>query len=68
VSIQVWLDDDTQKDPIWISATVKWTKLEQNGAIIGVQFDTLIKPTDHPKLYEMIYKVMRLLLLGSTIL
>jgi hypothetical protein len=31
---------------------------------MGVEFDTLIKPTEHPKLYEMIYKVMRLILMG----
>lgn len=68
VSLQIWLDDDGQKDPIWINATVKRAQLEQNGAIIGVQFDNLVKPAEHPKLYEMIYKVVRLLLLGLTIL
>jgi hypothetical protein len=68
VSIQVWLDDVSQKDPVWINAVVRWSKLEQDGAIIGVQFDTLIKPVEHPKLYEMIYNVMRVLMLGSTLL
>ena len=68
VSIQVWLDDDAQKDPVWIGATVKWAKPEQDGAVIGVQFDTLIEPVEHPKLYEMIYKVIRLLFLSSTVL
>jgi hypothetical protein len=64
ISIQVWLDDVSQKDPVWITGTVKWSKFEQDGAIMGVEFDTLIKPTEHPKLYEMIYKVMRLILMG----
>ncbi|MGA2914646.1 MAG: PilZ domain-containing protein [Sedimentisphaerales bacterium] len=68
VAIQVWLDEDTQKDPVWINATVKWSKLEQDGAVMGAQFDTLVKPTEHPKLYEMIYKVMRVITLGSTLL
>lgn len=58
ISIQVWLEDDSEKDkdPVWINATVRWSKLEQDGAVIGVQFDTLIKAGEHPRLYEMIYK------------
>lgn len=56
ISIQVWLDGDLQQDAVWIGATVKWSKLEQDGAIMGVQFDTFIKSTEHPKLYELIYK------------
>ena len=68
VGIQIWLDDVSQEDPVWIDATVKWSKLEQDGAVIGVQFDTLIKAAEHPKLYEIIYNVMRIVMLGSTLL
>lgn len=68
ISIQVWLDDDSQKDPVWIGGTVKWSKLEQDGAVMGVEFDALIKPAEHPKLYEMIFKVMRMLLMGAGLL
>jgi hypothetical protein len=56
VSIQVWLDNVSQQDPAWINATVRWAKLEQDGAVMGVRFDTIIKSTEHPKLYELIYK------------
>jgi len=56
ISMQVWLDNISQKDPVWINGTVKWSKLEQDGAVMGVQFDTLIKSAEHPKLYELIYK------------
>lgn len=56
ISIQVWLDDVSQKDPVWINATVRRSKLEQDGAVMGVQFDTLVKSAEHPKLYELIYK------------
>lgn len=68
VAIQVWFDEDSQKDPVWINATVKWSKLEQDGAIMGVQFDTLIKPAEHPGLYEMIYRVMRIIIAGLTVI
>jgi hypothetical protein len=54
--MQVWLDNISQKDPVWINGTVKWSKLEQDGAVMGVQFDTLVKSAEHPKLYELIYK------------
>ena len=67
IAIQVWLDDDAQKDPVWINGVVRWAKLEQDGAVAGCQFDNLIKPAEHPRLYEMIYSVMRLLL-GAIIL
>jgi hypothetical protein len=56
VSIQVWLDNVSQKDPVGINAIVRWSKLEQDGAVMGVQFDTPIKSAEHPKLYELIYK------------
>jgi c-di-GMP-binding flagellar brake protein YcgR len=68
ISIQVWLDDVSQKDPVCLTGAVKWSKLEQDGAIIGVQFDALIKPSQHPKLYEMIFKAMRMLLMGAGLL
>ena len=68
VSIQIWLDDVSQKDPVWIGGTVKWSKLEQDGAIMGIEFDALIKPAEHPKLYGMIYKIMQVLLVGSGLL
>jgi hypothetical protein len=54
--MQIWLDNATQVDPVWINGIVKWSKLEQNGALIGVQFDTIIKSADHPALYEQIFK------------
>jgi hypothetical protein len=56
ISIQVWFDNVSQTDPKWINATVRWSTLEQDGAMMGVQFDAPIKLTDHPKLYELIYK------------
>jgi len=56
VHIQVWLDSGERVDPVLVSGTVKWAKLEQNGAIMGIQFDMLIKAADHPELYEQICK------------
>lgn len=67
ISIQVWLDE-TKKDPVWINATVKWAKLEQDGAIIGAQFNNLVKSAEHPRLYEMICKVMKVVTIGSTMI
>jgi len=55
ISIQVWLDNVSQKDPVWINATVRWSKLEQDGAVMGVQFDAPVKSAEHPKLYEIIF-------------
>ncbi|MFA5293675.1 MAG: PilZ domain-containing protein [Phycisphaerae bacterium] len=56
VQIQVWLDGGENVDPVLISGTVKWSKPEQDGGIMGVQFDMLIKASDHPDLYEQICK------------
>ncbi|MBN1787224.1 MAG: PilZ domain-containing protein [Sedimentisphaerales bacterium] len=56
VSVQVWLDSQGKVDPVWMNGTVKWAKLEQGGAIIGIQFDSLIKSAEHPELYKQIYE------------
>lgn len=55
VAMQVWLDNASLRDPVWINGRVAWSQREQNGAIIGVQFDELIRPERHPKLYSIIY-------------
>jgi len=56
ISIQVCLDNASHLDPVWINATVRWSKIEQDGAVMGVQFDTFIKSVEHPELYELIYE------------
>ena len=56
VSMQLWLDGADKVDPVWLNGVVKWAKLEQNGAVIGVQFGAIIKSAEHQELYKQIYE------------
>lgn len=56
ISIQICLNNELQAGAVWINATAMWSKIEQDGVITGAEFDTIIKPTNHPILYKMIYE------------
>ncbi len=56
IALQVWLDHALLRDPVWINGRAIWSQTEQDGVIVGVQFDELIVPAGHPKLYQLIYR------------
>ncbi len=56
LSIQICMNNELQAQTIWINAIVAWSKFEQDGAVTGAQFDTLIKAVNHPILYKIIYE------------
>ncbi len=56
ISIQICMNNKLHTENALVNAIVKWSKIEQDGAVTGAQFETSIKPADHPILYKMIYE------------
>ena len=56
ISIQVCLDNKLHQNAVWINAVVVWSRIEQDGAVTGAQFDNIIKFENYPELYKVIYK------------
>lgn len=41
-----------QGPPAPILATVRWASVEAEGAVLGVEFGSVLDPRNHPELYE----------------
>ena len=55
IRIRFWLGQGGQSVPVELGATVRWARVEQDGAIMGVEFDGLLSPSYCPELYEQLF-------------
>lgn len=53
--IQFWLRDLPTTAPVELGAVVRWARVEQGGAIVGVEFDAPLSPSYCPQLYEELF-------------
>ena len=52
ISIPLQLKDDGREELVELGATVRRSRLEQDGAIMGAEFDAPLSPARQPRLYE----------------
>ena len=52
IRIHIRLKDAGQEQPVEVGATVRRARLEQDGAIMGAEFDAPLSPSHQPMLYE----------------
>lgn len=54
VRLRFWLNGADLADPVEAIGTVRWSRAEDSGAVVGAEFDTVLCPARHRTLCEQL--------------